>query len=33
MIERAQPLPEPPEDMQGETLEFVVPVEFSLNRR
>lgn len=32
LIERAQPLPVPPEDMPGETLEFVVPVEFFLNR-
>lgn len=33
LIERAQPLPQPPEDMQGEVLEFVVPVEFFLNVR
>lgn len=32
LIERAQPLPKPPEDMAGESLEFVVPVEFFLNR-
>lgn len=32
LIERAQPLPEPPAEMQGEMLEFVVPVEFFLNR-
>lgn len=32
LIERAQPLPKPPEDMPGESLEFVVPVEFYLNR-
>ena len=30
LIERAQPLPKPPEEMPGETLEFVVPVEFFL---
>jgi protein TonB len=28
---RAQPLPKPPEDMPGETIELVVPVEFFLN--
>ena len=32
LIDRAQPLPEPPMEMQGELLEFVVPVEFFLNR-
>lgn len=32
LIERAQPLPRPPAEMPGETLEFVVPVEFFLNR-
>ncbi len=32
LIERAQPLPLPPEDVTGEVLEFVVPVEFFLNR-
>lgn len=32
LIERAQPLPKPPEDTAGESLEFVVPVEFFLNR-
>ena len=32
LIERAQPLPKPPEDMPGESLEFVVPVEFILKR-
>lgn len=32
LIDRAQPLPEPPTEMQGEILEFVVPVEFFLNR-
>lgn len=31
LIERAQPLPEPPEEMPGEALEFVVPVEFFLS--
>lgn len=33
LIERAQPLPKPPAEMQGEALEFVVPVEFFLNVR
>lgn len=32
LIGRAQPLPKPPEGMPGELLEFVVPVEFFLNR-
>ncbi|MFK4751788.1 energy transducer TonB family protein [Oceanobacter antarcticus] len=32
LIERAQPLPKPPAEMPGEQLEFVVPVEFFLNR-
>ncbi|CAA0119614.1 energy transducer TonB family protein [Zhongshania aliphaticivorans] len=32
LIDRAQPLPIPPDDVAGETLEFVVPVEFFLNR-
>ncbi|MFC6978477.1 energy transducer TonB [Microbulbifer taiwanensis] len=32
LIERAQPLPKPPEALKGDTLEFVVPVEFFLNR-
>lgn len=32
LIDRAQPLPKPPAEMQGEALEFVVPVEFFLNR-
>lgn len=32
LIDRAQPLPKPPVEMQGEALEFVVPVEFFLNR-
>ncbi|MFV0278470.1 MAG: energy transducer TonB [Parahaliea sp.] len=31
LVERAQPLPKPPEDMAG-VLEFVVPVEFFMNR-
>lgn len=30
---RAQPLPKPPEDVQGESIELVVPVEFFLARR
>ena len=33
LIDRAQPLPKPPVEMQGEALEFVVPVEFFLNVR
>tara|TARA_R110000851_G_scaffold328522_1_gene499409 strand:- start:191466 stop:192359 length:894 start_codon:yes stop_codon:yes gene_type:complete len=32
LIDRAQPLPKPPAEMQGEALEFVIPVEFFLNR-
>ena len=32
LIERAQPLPKPPAEMQGEALDFVVPVEFFLRR-
>lgn len=32
LITRAQPLPAPPENVEGETIEFVVPVEFSLRR-
>lgn len=32
LIDRAQPLPQPPIQMAGETLEFVVPVEFFLKR-
>lgn len=32
LIDRAQPLPKPPPEMKGEQLEFVVPVEFFLNR-
>ena len=32
LVARAQPLPPPPEDFEGETIEFVVPVEFSLRR-
>ena len=32
LIARAQPLPPPPEEVVGETIEFVVPVEFSLRR-
>lgn len=30
---RAQPLPKPPEDVKGETIELVVPVEFFISRR
>lgn len=30
---RAQPLPKPPEDLPGQTIELVVPVEFVLGRR
>lgn len=32
LIDRAQPLPKPPVELKGEQLEFVVPVEFFLNR-
>lgn len=32
LIARAQPLPAPPQEVEGETVEFVVPVEFSLKR-
>lgn len=32
LIARAQPLPPPPLDIAGDTIEFVVPVEFSLTR-
>lgn len=32
LIQRAQPLPKPPEQVEGATLEFVIPVEFFLNR-
>lgn len=32
LLDRAQPLPKPPPEMEGEQLEFVVPVEFFLNR-
>lgn len=32
LLERAQPLPKPPAEKSGETIEFVVPVEFFLNR-
>ena len=32
LVQRAQPLPKPPEQVEGATLEFVVPVEFFLNR-
>lgn len=30
LIQRAQPLPKPPENVEGATLEFVVPIKFSL---
>lgn len=30
LITRSEPLPPPPEDMKGDTIEFVVPVEFFL---
>ncbi|HEX2885933.1 energy transducer TonB, partial [Vineibacter terrae] len=30
LVERAQPLPQPPADMQGDRFEFVVPVQFQL---
>ena len=32
LIDRAQPLPKPPAELSGNALEFVVPVEFFLNR-
>ncbi|MFV0277929.1 MAG: energy transducer TonB [Parahaliea sp.] len=32
LLDRAQPLPEPPPELAGKQLEFVVPVEFFLNR-
>jgi protein TonB len=32
LIKRSQPLPPPPEEVEGESIEFVVPVEFSLRR-
>lgn len=32
LIKRAQPLPQPPSTVTGETLQFTVPVEFFLNR-
>lgn len=32
LIVRAQPLPPPPDDINGEEIEFVVPIEFSLRR-
>lgn len=32
LAKRASPLPKPPDDKPGETLELVVPVEFSLTR-
>lgn len=32
LIARAQPLPPPPADVEGEPVEFVVPVEYSLRR-
>lgn len=33
LLERAQPLPSPPAELAGETLELVVPVQFSLRQR
>lgn len=33
LVRRAEPLPKPPPEVAGDTLELVVPVEFSLNRR
>lgn len=33
MIQRAQPLPKPPAEMPGATIELVVPVEFYLHRK
>ncbi|MDY6982850.1 MAG: TonB family protein [Pseudomonadota bacterium] len=32
LLARAQPLPEPPEEMRDETFELVVPVQFALKR-
>ena len=32
LITRAQPLPPPPPEIEGKTIEFVIPVEFSLRR-
>ena len=32
MLDRAQPLPPPPDDVPGATLELVTPVEFFLPR-
>jgi protein TonB len=32
LIKRAQPLPPPPAQMKGESIEFVVPIVFSLKR-
>ncbi|OUR91716.1 hypothetical protein A9Q81_17370 [Gammaproteobacteria bacterium 42_54_T18] len=32
LVSRAQPLPAPPPEVKGETIEFVIPVEFSLRR-
>ena len=32
LIQRASPLPPPPEEVQGERLELVVPVEFFLRK-
>lgn len=33
MLQRAQPLPQPPVEVTGDPIELVVPVEFYLNRR
>ncbi len=32
LVARAQPLPAPPPEVKGKTIEFVIPVEFSLRR-
>ena len=32
LVARAQPLPVPPPEVKGKTIEFVIPVEFSLRR-
>ncbi len=33
LMQRAQPLPRPPPEIQGEHLELVVPIQFFLNER
>lgn len=33
LMQRAQPLPKPPPEIQGDHLELVVPIQFSLNER